>query len=78
LARDDDNFVFGVVDIDTTRDPIEVALTLCALGKPCRPGEEPEPETGLDREGDQENVPFTIHLTGRDLGRGAQDVGTAQ
>jgi phosphodiesterase/alkaline phosphatase D-like protein len=72
LARDDDNFVFGVVDIDTTHDPIEVALTLCALGRPCRPGEEPEPETGLDREGDQENVPFTIHLTERDLGRREQ------
>jgi phosphodiesterase/alkaline phosphatase D-like protein len=69
LARDDDNFVFGVIDVDTTQDPIDVALTLCALDKPCRPGEEQAPGTGLDVEGDSENVPFTIHLTGRDLGR---------
>jgi alkaline phosphatase D len=69
LARDDDNFVYGVVDIDTTQDPINIALTLCALDKPCRPAEEPEPGTGLDVEGESENVPFTIHLTGRDLGR---------
>lgn len=69
LARDDDNFVFGVVDIDTTVDPAAIALTLCALDKPCRPGEEPAPGTGLDVEGDSENVPFTVHLTSRDLGR---------
>jgi alkaline phosphatase D len=69
LARDDDNFVFGVVDIDTTVEPFSVALTLCAADKPCRPGEEPNPGTGLDVEGESENVPFTVHLTGRDLGK---------
>jgi phosphodiesterase/alkaline phosphatase D-like protein len=69
LARDDDNFVFGVVDIDTTREPSAIALTLCASDKPCRPGEEPGPGTSFDVEGDSENVPFTIHLTGSDLGK---------
>lgn len=69
LARDDDNFVFGVVDIDTTLEPATIALTLCALDKPCRPGEEPGPGTRLDVEGESENVPFTVHLTSRDLGR---------
>lgn len=69
LGRDDDNFVYGVVDIDTTQDPTNIALTLCALDKPCRPGEEQGPGTGVDVEGESENVPFTIHLTGRDLGR---------
>jgi phosphodiesterase/alkaline phosphatase D-like protein len=69
LARDDDNFAYGVVDIDTTREPTSIALTLCALDKPCRPGEERSPGTGVDLEGERENVPFTIHLTGRDLGR---------
>jgi phosphodiesterase/alkaline phosphatase D-like protein len=69
LARDDDNYVFGVVDIDTTVEPTDIALTLCAADKPCQPGEEPAPETGLDLEGESENVPFTIHLTSQDLGR---------
>jgi hypothetical protein len=32
-------------------------------------GEESSPGTGLDVEGESENVPFTIHLTGRDLGK---------
>jgi alkaline phosphatase D len=65
LARDDDNFVFGVVDIDTTAQPYTVDLTLCGLDKPCQPGAEPEPHTDLD--GDQD-VPFTIHLSARDIG----------
>ncbi|HKU37817.1 MAG TPA: alkaline phosphatase D family protein [Polyangiales bacterium] len=68
LARDDDNFVFGVVDIDTSVEPYTVDLTLCAADKPCQPGAEPEPGTSLDPEGSAENVPFTIHLTARDLG----------
>ena len=68
LARDDDNFVFGVVDIDTTVQPYTVDLTLCALDKPCQPGAEPEPKTGLDVEGAQENVPYTVHLSARDIG----------
>jgi phosphodiesterase/alkaline phosphatase D-like protein len=69
LARDDDNFVFGVVDIDTTQEPVTIDLTLCAAEKPCRPGEEPGPGTSLDVEGESENVPFTLHLTSQDLGR---------
>jgi alkaline phosphatase D len=64
LARDDDNFVFGVLDIDTRLEPPQVALTLCAQGKPCQPGEEPEPTTGLDVMGDAEDVPFTVRLGG--------------
>ena len=68
LARDDDNFVFGVVDIDTTAQPYTVDLTLCALDKPCRPGAEPEPQTALDPDGAHENVPFTVHLSARDIG----------
>lgn len=68
LARDDDNFVYGVVDIDTTVQPYTVDLTLCALDKPCRPGAEPEPKTGLDPDGAHENVPFTVHLSARDIG----------
>jgi alkaline phosphatase D len=68
LARDDDNFVFGVVDVDTTAQPYTVDLTLCALDKPCRPGAEPEPRTALDPDGARENVPFTLHLSARDIG----------
>jgi alkaline phosphatase D len=68
VARDDDNFVFGVVDVDTTQEPMSLALTLCADEKPCRPGEEPEPGTALDVEGEAENVPFTVHLSAHDLG----------
>ena len=68
IARDDDNFVFGVVDLDTTVEPATVAFTLCALGRPCRPGEEPAPVSGLDEEGERENVPFTVKLTELDFG----------
>jgi alkaline phosphatase D len=68
LARDDDQFVFGVVDIDTTVEPARVDLTLCADQKPCTPGREPEPSTGLDVNGEPDNVPFTIHLTTDDFG----------
>ena len=68
LARDDDNNVFGVVDIDTTVTPATIAFTACASGKPCKPGEEKAPTTGLDVQGDQENVPFTIKITEEDIG----------
>jgi alkaline phosphatase D len=68
LARDDDQFVFGVVDIDTTVEPARVDLTLCADQKPCAPGREPEPTTGLDVDGEPDNLPFTIHLTTDDIG----------
>jgi alkaline phosphatase D len=68
IARDDDNHVFGVVDIDTSVKPATIAFTLCAKGKPCKPGEEPAPTTGLDQEGAQENVPFTLKITEDDIG----------
>jgi alkaline phosphatase D len=73
LARDEDHFVFGVLDIDTQLTPAHIDITLCAGGKPCDPGREAEPTTGLNLQGAQENVPFTIHLTADDLGvRAAQ------
>jgi phosphodiesterase/alkaline phosphatase D-like protein len=68
LARDDDQHVFGVVDIDTTVTPATIAFTLCGRGKPCKPGEEPAPTTGMDVEGEQENVPLTVKITDADLG----------
>ena len=68
VARDDDHFVFGVVDIDTRPTPATIALTLCAGGQPCKPGEEPDPSSGLDLESYAENVPFTLRLTTADLG----------
>jgi len=68
VASDDDNHVFGVVDIDTSVKPATIAFTLCAKGKPCKPGEEPAPKTGLDQEGPQENVPFTFKITEDDIG----------
>jgi alkaline phosphatase D len=68
LARDDDQFVFGVVDIDTTVKPAAIALTLCRGDQPCSPGREPAPGTGLDVEGAEENVPFTVQLTSDQLG----------
>jgi len=68
VARDDDQHVFGVVDIDTTVTPATIAFTLCARGKPCKPGEEPAPTTALDVEGEQDNVPFTVKITDADLG----------
>ena len=68
VARDDDHYVFGVVDVDSTGLPLHVDLTLCAADKPCSPGREPEPTTGLDIDGTQDNVPFTIHLTSDDFG----------
>src|ERR1700755_1398727 len=63
LPRDDDNFVFGVVDFDTTQSPAQIAFTLCALGKPCKPGQEAAPKTGLNVRGADENVPFTFRFT---------------
>jgi hypothetical protein len=60
--------VFGVVDIDTTVTPATIAFTLCGRSKPCKPGEEPAPTTGLDVEGEQDNVPFTVKITDADLG----------
>jgi alkaline phosphatase D len=68
VARDDDHYVFGVVDFDTTVTPATIAFTLCARGMPCEPGAEPAPTTGLDREGAQENVPFTVKITEDDIG----------
>jgi alkaline phosphatase D len=68
LARDDDHFVFGVVDIDTRVDPATIDLTLCAAGAPCAPGAEPAPGTSLDVDGLADNVPFTVHLTTDDIG----------
>lgn len=68
LARDDDNFVFGVVDFDTIARPATVAFTLCAAGKPCKPGEEPVPTTGLNVSGAAENVPFTLRFASDDFG----------
>jgi alkaline phosphatase D len=68
VARDDDQFEFGVVDIDTTARPATIALTLCRGDQPCSPGREPDPGTSLDVEGAAENVPFTIRLTAHDLG----------
>jgi alkaline phosphatase D len=68
LARDEDHFVFGVLDIDTEPTPAHLDITLCAAGAPCNPGHEPEPTTGRDLHGDQDNVPFTVHLTADDLG----------
>lgn len=76
LARDDDYFVFGVVDIDTTLEPATIALTLCAEDKPCSPGEEPEPGTGLDLEAEEENVPFTVRLTADDFIRPKRELST--
>ena len=40
---------------------------LPAKGKPCKPGKEPAPKTGLDQEGAQENVPFTFKITEDDI-----------
>jgi alkaline phosphatase D len=68
LARDDDNFVFGVVDFDTRKSPASIAFTLCAFGKPCHPGAEPAPKTGLNLRGADENVPFTFRFTTADYG----------
>jgi hypothetical protein len=68
LARDDDNFVFGVVDFDTSKAPATVAFTLCAGGKPCRPGAEPVPKTGLNVRDAEENVPFTLKFSTADFG----------
>jgi hypothetical protein len=68
VASDDDNHVFGVVDIDTSVSPATIAFTLCAKGKPCKPGEELAPTTGLDQEGAKENVPFTFKITESDIG----------
>lgn len=68
VASDDDNHVFGVVDIDTSVQPATIAFTLCAKDKPCKPGEEPAPTTGLDQEGEKENVPFTFKITEDDIG----------
>lgn len=68
VARDDDNNVFGVLDIDTTAEPAAFAFTACAKDKACNPGAEHAPSTGLDVEGDQENVPFTVKFTADDLG----------
>ena len=68
VARDDDHFVFGVVDIDTRIQPATIDLTLCAEGLSCSPGEEPDPGSALDQPPEADNVPFTIHLTTDDLG----------
>lgn len=68
VGRDDDNFVFGVVDFDTTVKPATVALTLCAKDKPCAPGEEPAPTSSRDLEGAAENVPFTVRFHADQVG----------
>jgi alkaline phosphatase D len=68
LARDEDHFVFGVLDIDTEPTPAHLDITLCAAGAPCDPGHEPEPTSGLNLHGPQDDVPFTVHLTADDLG----------
>jgi alkaline phosphatase D len=68
LARDDDHFVFGVVDIDTRDEPASIDLTLCAADRPCDPGAEPEPGTSLEVMGLADNVPFTVHLTTDEIG----------
>lgn len=68
IARDDDHYVFGVVDFDTTVKPATIAFTLCARGMPCTPGAEPAPTTGIDQEGAQDNVPFTVKITEDDIG----------
>lgn len=68
VARDDDNHVFGVVDIDTSVTPATIAFTLCAKGKPCKPGEEPAPTSSVDVGGDKENVPYTFKITADDIG----------
>jgi alkaline phosphatase D len=68
VARDDDNYVFGVVDFDTTVEPATIAFTVCGRGKPCKPGEEPAPVTSLDVEGERENVPFTVRIDADDIG----------
>jgi phosphodiesterase/alkaline phosphatase D-like protein len=68
LARDDDNHVFGLVDIDTTVKPATITFTLCAKDKPCKPGEEKPPASALDEEGDKETVPYTFKITEDDIG----------
>ena len=50
------------------KKPARIAFTLCALGKPCKPGSEPAPKTGLNLRGAEENVPFTFRFTTTDIG----------
>jgi hypothetical protein len=68
IACDDDSDAFGVVDVDTTVTPLRVALTMCNGRKRCRAGQEPPPRSALELEGAEETVPYTVVLSGDDLG----------
>jgi alkaline phosphatase D len=59
-ALDNTHRVFGVFDLDTRVDPPTVDFTLCAVGAPCSPGQEPLPAT----RGATTNVPYHLQLKG--------------
>jgi alkaline phosphatase D len=67
LARDQDHNVFGVVDVDTREAPLRVTLTLCRVGRGCRPGRERPPRSSRELPARNDSVPYTVALTGDDL-----------
>jgi alkaline phosphatase D len=62
LALDNRHNVFAVFDVDTTVEPIELTYTLCAVGAPCRPGEEDSPISPTQEA--LTEIPYTMQFRG--------------
>lgn len=62
LALDNTHNCFAVFDVDTMSDPVELTYTLCAVGAPCRPGEEGFPISPTDLA--MTELPYTLRFRG--------------
>jgi len=65
LALDNTHRVFGLFDIDTRSDPPRLDFTLCAVGEPCNPHNEPPPRS-IDPQ--TATVPYSLSFVTSDGG----------